>query len=168
MQVSREQSELKLRSDRRIQYRCVNKNAAPAFAFNGTGARKRKKSRVALKRELSTSLFPCFSATAYKISHFSSICKWKYRNKVSKIKNVNMQRIYTKTQRSIQKQMYQLLLTFTLNIIFLHSVADIFGAIYSLILFIWQFQSSIERVANQIPARTHTLKTCLLHMLFFY
>lgn len=35
-------------------------------------------------------------------------------------------------------------------------MADIFGAIYSLILYFWQFQSSVERVANQIPARTHT------------
>lgn len=51
-------------------------------------------------------------------------------------------------------------------------MADIFGAIYSLILYFWQFQSSIKKkantVANQIPARTHTLKTCLLQMLFFY
>lgn len=154
MQVSREQSELKLRSDRRIQYRCVNINAAPAFAFNGTGARKRKKSRVALKRELSTSLFPCFSATAYKISNFSSICKWKYRNKVSKIKNVNMQGIYTKAQTSIQKQIYQLLLTFTLNIFFLHSMA--------VSVLHWKSGQS------DTCTHTHTLKTCLLQMLFFY
>lgn len=156
----------------------------PHSLLMGLEQEKERKAGSSWKESWARLYFSCCSATAYKISHFSSICKWKYRNKVSKIKNVNMQGNYTKAQTSIQKQIYQLSLTFTLNIIFLHSMAvsvlhwksgqsdtcththtkDVFAAYAVFLLIIWKLIMKAKATGNthpQQPSNYGNLRSCV-------